>query len=103
MALEVNPLEKLAALAPMKDEKPKHKTHKSQGKSDLGPVNIGNYLSHYGYQYNLKKGPHGEEMYVLEQCLFDPNHGRREARINVLVDGRITYNCFHNSWLGGTL
>lgn len=97
MTTAVNPLVKLASLAPKKDEKPKHKTRKSQGKSDLGPVDIGNYLSHYNYQYKIKSGPHGEEMFILEQCLFDPNHGRGEARISVLRDGKITYNCFHQS------
>lgn len=40
-------------------------------------------------------------VYVLESCVFDPNHtGSKEASIIQFIDGKLGYKCHHNSCKG---
>ena len=100
-----SPLENLAGLAP-EERKPatspkKGKNFSSRGaqRSDLGPLNVGKYLDHYGIQYDIKQAG-GVTIYRLSQCIFDPSHRKNEAAVNQDQNGLITYQCFHNSCQG---
>lgn len=97
-------LKSLAKLAPKEDEKSPtqgmHRGEKSQPRGDtapdLGPLNVEKYLSHYGVAYNVKKG-RNKTLYLLNNCLFDPAHKKKEASIVQDDQGLLTYQCFHNS------
>jgi len=97
-------LEALAATAPPEEEKgatrsiPKGKKVDSGAhqKADLGPVDVEKYLSHYGVEYSIKKEAN-RTIYWLNQCLFDPNHGKKDASIIQTTDGVLRYQCFHDT------
>ncbi len=106
-------LDRLGALAP---EEPKPKPSPSQrpreasgtsgnGAGDLGPMNVGAYLSHYGIPYEEKPNEKhaGGRLFVLRNgCLFNPEHKFPEAGIAQGSDGRLWYQCFHDSCNGRT-
>lgn len=65
---------------------------------ELGPVDVDRYLQHHGIQYTVKtKG--AQTLYVLEKCLFNPDHGPGEASIISAPTGKspLLYQCFHAS------
>lgn len=67
-------------------------------KGELGPLDVERYLSHYGVQFTVKeKG--NQILYVLERCLFNPDHGKGEASIIATPSGTspLLYQCFHQS------
>jgi P4 family phage/plasmid primase-like protien len=108
--IPIKDFKKLAGLAPKgggesppgkKAARQKPQSRKAT-KSELGPLDVGAYLDHYGAAYSQKTGPGGVTIYRLERCVFDPNHGRNEAAINQALDGTLTYQCFHNSCKGRT-
>lgn len=58
------------------------------------------YLDHYGVEV-LKVKEHGRgQLYCLAQCVFDPAHNSNEAAIGQAADGKLFYQCFHNSCKG---
>jgi putative DNA primase/helicase len=73
------------------------KEEKQEGRFDLAA-----YLDHYGVEVVSVK-PHGSStLHVLAQCVFDPAHSRKEAAIGQTAEGKIFYQCFHNSCKGQT-
>jgi P4 family phage/plasmid primase-like protien len=96
-------LEAIAATAPPEEDKSIHSIPKRKnvdsGAShavDLGPLDVEKYLFHYGVKFQRKdKG--NKTLYTLNQCLFDPNHGKDEAAITQDTRGFLTYWCFHDS------
>ncbi|MBC2712653.1 MAG: hypothetical protein HGJ94_17200 [Desulfosarcina sp.] len=122
-------LKKLAAMAPKADKPPetgagqgvgkgkKSSTPGSKGakktgkarkfdqskESDLGPLDVAMYLSHYGREViGTKTTRNGGTQYLLAECIFDPSH-KREA--SIVANDRppyLTYQCFHNSCKGHT-
>lgn len=67
-------------------------------RSELGPIDMERYLSHYGVAFNVKRDPEkGRTLYRLDHCLFDSNHGANQASIIVPDRGAILYQCFHAS------
>ena len=97
-------LEAIAATAPKEEEKPASPTIR-QGKNvdpgasqslDLGPLDVEKYLSHYGIEFQRnEKG--SKTLYTLNQCLFNPNHGKKESAIVQDQRGLLTYWCFHDT------
>jgi len=62
-----------------------------------GILNVPAYLNHYGIKI-LEEKRHGDStLNVLGQCLFNPEHGRKEAAIGQCDDGTLFYQCFHDS------
>jgi hypothetical protein len=62
-----------------------------------GILDVPSYVEHYGRKV-LAEEPHGSAtLFVLKQCLFNPEHGRKEAAIGQCEDGTLFYQCFHNS------
>ena len=105
--LSLEQLNKLGALVPA-EERPayppaplggKKKTARKTTymKSDLGTLDVGAYLAHYGKPYKVKTKD-ALTLYCLDECLFDPNHKRNEASICFSPSPPfLTYQCFHNS------
>jgi len=76
-------------------------TAKRMKRSELGPIDMERYLTHYGVNYNVKNEPDkSRTLYRLDHCLFDPNHGPNQASIIVPYQGATLYQCFHSSCAG---
>ncbi len=71
--------------------------------TDQGRLNVPAYLAAHGVEI-LKEssGPAGSILHCLRQCVFDPNHSPNEAAIGQLPDGKLFYQCFHDSCGGHT-
>lgn len=73
---------------------------------ELGPIDMEKYLANFGIAFSAKEKSdktHGPAMlYVLDTCLFNPDHGKGEAAIVVPRHGAIKYQCFHDSCKGKT-
>jgi len=51
----------------------------------------------------VKVKPHGDAtLYCLEHCIFDPSHTGNESAIGQTADGKLFYQCFHNTCQGRT-
>jgi putative DNA primase/helicase len=91
-------LQKLAATVQCQTQ-PKAK---EAGRREEGRFDVETYLKHYGVEV-VKVKPHaGGMLYCLQECLFDPSHSGNEAAIGRAQDGRLFYQCFHNSCKGRT-
>lgn len=80
------------------DQRPKSRQRRSGG-FDLGRFKVDEYLSHYSIPFNIKSD-RDRTLYRLDRCLFDPSHSKNEASIIQGEDGRVSYQCFHNSCQG---
>lgn len=70
----------------------------------LGPLNVESYLAHYHVVIQKTKPTPGSgsgTMYILEHCLFNPDHKGGESAIIAWPDG-LSYQCFHASCAGKT-
>ena len=62
-------------------------------------LDVRRYLAHYGISV-LKEKTHGSStLYCLEKCLFDESHVR-ESAIGQTAEGKLFYQCFHDSCKG---
>jgi len=80
----------------------KERTHQTTGgrrsdnTSDYPFLDVERYLSHYGHGYTVKHRE-GRTLYVLEHCLFNPDHNGADAALIQEANGQMGYHCFHNS------
>jgi hypothetical protein len=66
-------------------------------------LDVKQYLADNGVDILKEKQTNdGGTMYCLCSCLFDPNHSPNEAAIVQNSEGKLTYQCFHNSCEGLT-
>ena len=63
--------------------------------STLGPINMEAYLSHYGVAFAVKSDG-ACTRYILDTCLFNPDHTGGQASICASPTGPLTYQCFHS-------
>jgi P4 family phage/plasmid primase-like protien len=108
----ITPLEKLQALAALAPSDP-HPPSSDQttrpappaprkAPSDLGSLNVGAYLSAHGREYKTKEQG-ATTLYVLRECVFNPEHQPWEASICQSPSPPwLTYQCFHSSCKGRT-
>jgi hypothetical protein len=82
---------------------PKDKPTKAPTASNNGNrVDIEAYLAHCGVEV-VKVKPYGDgTMYCLRECIFDPTHAPNDAAIIQWEDGKLTYQCFHDTCKGRT-
>jgi len=59
-------------------------------------IDVGAYLQHYQITYSVKQNG-TVTIYRLDSCVFDSSHTANEASIIQTVDGKLLYQCFHNS------
>jgi len=62
---------------------------------------VGAYLNEYSISNKLKDNGKGQ-FYCLDKCLFDSSHVNNDASIIQGIDGKLRYQCFHNSCKGRT-
>ena len=94
----------LAALAPKPEPKgqPQPRPGSTTFNGESRPLDVPAYLSKYG-QTLLKEKQHGTStLYILEECVFNPEHRGGEAAIGQTSDGKLFYQCYHNSCSGKT-
>lgn len=89
----VDLLKKIASEAAT-EEGPKTKPH--QGQTN-GRFDLEGYLSTYKVEVVRVKPHHGGHLFCLEHCLFDPTHTAGEAAIGQNAEGKLFYQCFHDS------
>jgi len=86
----------LERIAKEPESKEAPKTKPLQGQTGRN-FDLEDYLRHYDVAV-VRVKPHGGGMlYCLEECLFDPSHNNGEAAIGQAADGKLFYQCFHNS------
>jgi len=67
----------------------------SAKKQTGGNLNVEKYLKDYGHTFDMKN-KNGADFYCLKNCVFDSSHVN-EAAIVQNSDGKLTYQCFHDS------
>jgi hypothetical protein len=90
-------LEQLQWLARQVPEEHPH-GHVSNGRK----LNVEAYLVHYGVEISKIKSESGRTIYGLRHCVFDQSHTSNEASVIQMSDGKLLYQCFHNSCQGRT-
>jgi hypothetical protein len=60
-------------------------------------LNVEAYLQHYCVSVSKVKQHGDATLYVVEECGFDPSHRDGEAAIGQSADGKLFYQCFHDS------
>lgn len=107
-------LKKFAALA--EEDKPEPKksaakpaaqtgaapgTQRHMTNKELGALDMEKYLTHFGIAHTVKEINDPKKgratAYMLEHCIFNPDHSPNEASIIVPDQGAIKYQCFHAS------
>ncbi len=70
---------------------------KPMNRGNLGTLDVGAYLNHYGREHFVK--PQGElTLYCLKECVFDHSHGPNDASIvQSSSQPYLTYQCFHDT------
>jgi hypothetical protein len=66
---------------------------------NLGPLNVGAYLSHYGIGYRESSDSKGIKYYPESGCINNPDHKGRDAYF-FSVNGIPGYHCSHDSCSG---
>jgi hypothetical protein len=72
------------------------------GSEASGPLDLARYLDHYGIAVKVEKANGSSTLHVLHNCVFDPSHSGGDAAIGQMEDGKLFYQCFHNSCQGRT-
>jgi hypothetical protein len=90
--VKIELLKALAATARSQSPKGEKPTGTTRGKLDLAA-----YLDKYEIPVKEVKEHQGATLHVLETCIFDETHTDGEASIVQGADGRLFYQCFHNS------
>lgn len=99
MNTQISPeaIEKTRAMFPAKEE-----ARPPKAGSGNGRVDIEAYLEHYQVPYRKKANGSGVIYVLLNGCLFDSSHTKNEASIIQQADGKLLYQCFHDSCRGHT-
>lgn len=72
------------------------------GNDDLGRMDVKAYLNDYGIEISRVKQDSGRTIYGLKHCIFNSEHSDNESAIIQADDGKLSYQCFHNSCQGRT-
>jgi putative DNA primase/helicase len=60
------------------------------------------YCRKYGVTIKGEKQHGTSTLYVIDPCVFNPEHSGGEAAIGQCTDGKLFYQCYHNSCQGRT-
>ena len=90
-----------AAAAPA--EQPRIKTTQNNTQhSGNNHLDVRAYLEKYGVECAGTKQHGDSTLYLLGACLFDSSHRGKDAAIGQTSDGKLFYQCFHDSCRGRT-
>jgi KaiC/GvpD/RAD55 family RecA-like ATPase len=84
--------EKIAALYPEEEDIPTKNTNYSTERFDLET-----FLDKYNIGVSKVENVAGGKKYILEHCVFNPQHREKDAVIFQRDTGAIAYHCFHAS------
>lgn len=89
--VDIEYFKKIADMYPEDVIKPSSSNHYSSEKFDLV-----SFLDKHGLRYKVEDVAGGKK-YVLEHCVFNPDHKNKDAVIFQRDNGAISYVCLHNS------
>lgn len=89
---DISLLRALCDLFPEDEVKPESYNGYNPERFDLN-----SWISSHEIPVKKKEAWSGGTKWILEHCLFDESHMGKDAAIIQTNDGRIGYNCFHNS------
>ena len=87
---DIKYIEKLVSFYP-EPEQPQRYNNFRPSEFDLD-----SWLDKYGIEYK-KTSFSGGDKYILDHCVFDPNHKGKDAIIFRNSNGSLAYHCFHSS------
>lgn len=96
-AVSLKQLKRLASLAPKEKAQRPARAETRTVNSSLGRMDVQAYLSHYNIEVSKVKQESGRVIYGLKHCVFNPEHVNNESSIIQMSDGKLSYQCFHNS------
>ena len=73
-----------------------HKRHTSYSSTGQR-LNVVDYLSKNGRECIGTKSHGSSTLFLLKACLFDDSHGKAESAIGQTDEGKLFYQCFHDS------
>jgi Protein of unknown function (DUF3987) len=94
-AVPLAKLEALAKLAPI-DERAPGRSGTNSG-SEIKPQQVTEFLQFYGVGSKEQTPTSNGHKWVLEECLFDPEHKAPDAAVILWPGGGLGYECFHAS------
>jgi hypothetical protein len=65
-------------------------------------LDLSAYLPHYGVVVTGIRQYGSSTLHLLKECIFDPAHTTNEAAIGKTSEGKLFYQCFHESCKGRT-
>jgi hypothetical protein len=68
--------------------------------SDGLRLDVEKYCHEHGREISGVKVNNGYTLYLLKECVFDPNHKGKDAAIGQADNGALFYQCFHDSCKG---
>ena len=96
--LSPNTITKVKNVFALIEDKSQHSKEPKNSKC----LNVSGYLDKYGIEL-VKVKPYGSStLYCLKCCVFDKSHMNNESAIGQTSDGKLFYQCFHNSCQGKT-
>jgi len=75
---------------------------RSNGNGSRDKLDVEEYLGKYGVEIKTVKTHGDSTLYVLKNCVFDETHKGGEASIGQTAEGKLFYQCFHDSCQGRT-
>ena len=86
-------LEQIAAL--LSEPEPRANTYRARDQ-----FNLENFIAQHGIPIRRRSTWSSGERWVLERCVFDPNHTGSSAAILRMTSGAMVYRCLHNGCVG---
>lgn len=94
-SVSVDAINQLMNTLTSSDEQKKFMPVKNHHKNMI-KLRVDEYLMHYGVPYEIRY-KENITLYCLETCLFDASHANNESAIIQNSEGRLYYQCFHDS------
>lgn len=76
---------------------PEEQARKTGGDFSGESLDVRAYLDKYGVECLGEKQHGSSTLFLLGNCVFDSTHANNEAAIGQCSDGKLFYQCFHNS------
>ena len=89
--IELYPVEQMGKKAVPLSKPSLHKKLKSR------TLDVPTYLAKYGIECVGEKQYGDSTLHLLAECIFDSSHSEKEAAIGQTLDGKLFYQCFHDS------
>jgi hypothetical protein len=93
-------LAQLTSITAVDEQKPAARPpHSNENNARL---DVPAYLEKYGVEMTGTKQHGSSTLYLLRECIFDSSHRGKDAAIGQTAEGKLFYQCFHDSCRGRT-